>query len=456
MLDLSNSENLMKNLDELTDDEELALTLNELYPADLAEIFRNLSCEERHKYFNLLAEDKAAAVIEELSPQLQVELLGSIEQEKAARIIFSMPHDSVADVLGDLSDEDTELYLAKLPTRVSSQIRELMSYEEDTAGGIMNSEVLKVNKDMSVGETLEYTRAKAETTNIDFYYIYVVDNLNRLLGVLSLRALITSPTDLKVEQIMKTDIIRVNVHDDQEIVADTLMKYGFLALPVVDNSEKLKGIITWDDAQEVTEEETTEDIYASSGISTDVLDDEDDILSAKISKAVKARTPWLLVTLVGEFVAVNVANHFDHTLHALPVIAIFMPLLAGLGGNIGTQSITLMVRGLSTGQVALNEVMHHLFRELKVGFSIGLLFGVMVALTTWGWKNNIVLGAVVGVAMMTNMTLATILGTITPFVLKRFGVDPAVASGPFIATAIDVIGLANYFMLVSLTLKYLV
>jgi magnesium transporter len=319
----------------------------------------------------------------------------------------------------------------------------------------MNSEVLTVDKDMTVEEALSYIRIKAETDKIDLYYLYVVDKFNHLLGVVSLRELITSHPSVKIEEIMITDIIRVTIDEEQEHVANTLHKYALLAVPVVDHYGRLKGIVTWDDARWVAEEETTEEIYASSGISTDIID-EDEILSGHIIKAIRARTPWLFITLLGEFVAVNVANYFDSTLHALPIIAIFMPLLAGLGGNIGTQSITLMVRGLSTGQVNLNSAFHHIFRELRVGLIIGVLFGVMVALFTWNWKNNFVFGSVVGLSMIANMTLATLLGTVTPFVLKKINVDPAVASGPVIATTIDVIGLAVYFSLVTVSLKYLI
>ena len=207
-------------------------------------------------------------------------------------------------------------------------------------------------------------------------------------------------------------------------------------------------MITWDDVQDIVEEETTEEIYTSSGISTDVVD-EDEILSGNISKAIRARTPWLFITLIGEFLAVHVGNHYSSTLHAVPIIAIFMPLLAGLGGNIGTQSITLMVRGLSTGQVTLSSATHHIFREMLVGLIIGAFFGLFVALVTWGWRENVYLGLVVGLSMTINMTMATIIGTFTPFALKSFKIDPAVASGPVIATTIDVMGLTVYFTLVT-------
>jgi len=454
LLNLENATQRIRDILKSDDDKLIREELNNLHSADLAEIFDHLSSEERIKAFNYLTEECAADLLEELPAQFQVEILEEINEEKAARIILRMPHDSVADVLGDLTDSETEAYLNKLPARVSSQIRELLSYKEDTAGGIMNSEVITVEKDMTVEEALSYIRIKAETDKIDLYYVYVVDKFNHLCGVLSLRELITSPQYIKIEDIMITDIFKVNVDDDQEIVADTLMKYGFLAIPVVDHYGKLKGIVTWDDAQEISEEETTEEIYASSGISTDIID-EDEILSGHMFNAIRARLPWLFITLIGEFFAVNVAHHFDTTLHAIPIIAIFMPLLAGLGGNIGTQSITLMVRGLSTGQVNMSTAFHHIFRELRIGLFIGILFGLMVAVFTWNWQNSVVLGSVVGLAMAINMTLATVIGTVTPFILKKLKIDPAVASGPVIATTIDVLGLAVYFTLVTYSLHYL-
>ncbi|MCQ2958316.1 MAG: magnesium transporter, partial [Candidatus Gastranaerophilales bacterium] len=429
--------------------------LDNLHYADIAEIFEELSEDERLLCFNVLPLDDEAELLEFLSPQIQVEILSEIDEEKASNIILKMPHDSVADVLGDLEDSDSENYLNKLPERISNQIRELLSYPEDSAGGIMNSDVLTVDKDMTVDEVISFLRIKAETDKVEFLYVYVTDKAGHLLGVLSLRSLFTTPLYVKVEDIMIQDLVKVNVDDDQEVAAETLSKYGILAVPVVDHYGKLKGIVTWDDAQDVVEEETTEEILQSSGIATGNLD-EDEILDGAIFPAVKARTPWLLITLVGEFVAAIVAKYFDHTLTILPLTAIFIPLLAGLGGNIGTQSITLMVRGLSTGQVTLSDAFEQIWRETKVGILIGAVFGVITAIITCGWHHNIILGVVVGLAMTINMMIATIIGTVTPFVLKKINIDPAIASGPVIATTIDVLGLAVYFALVTASLQWLV
>ena len=455
MLNIENTIERLKDIIFQEDADILREELDNLHYADIAEIFEELDEEERFKAFDVLPEDDAAELLEFLSPQIQVEILSELDEEKASRLILKMPHDSVADVLGDLEDSDSENYLNKLPERISNQIRELLSYPEDSAGGIMNSEVITVDKDMTVDDVVSFLRIKAETDKVELLYVYVTDKSGHLLGVLSLRSLFTTPPYVKVEDIMIKDLVKVHVDDDQEVAAETLSKYGILAVPVVDHYGKLKGIVTWDDAQEVVEEETTEEILQSSGIATDVVD-EDEILEGPLFMAIRARTPWLLITLVGEFVAVAVAKYYQVTLTVLPITAIFIPLLAGLGGNIGTQSITLMVRGLSTGQVTLTDAFHQIFREMRIGIAIGAAFGVVASLITFGWQHNIVIGIVVGVAMALNMSLATIIGTVTPFILKRINIDPAIASGPVIATTIDVLGLAVYFSLVTFSLRWLV
>lgn len=452
--EMLNIENTVERIREIIDDnniQQLQEELDGFHSADLADIFPELKTEERLLCFRNINEEKAADMIEYLTPQLQVEILGDIDEELASRIISKLPHDSAADVLGDMEDDESETYLDKLPDKFSAEVRELLTYNEDTAGGIMTPVVMTVNVDMTVEEVLSSIRIQAEEDNMELYYIYVVDKQNHLLGVISLRKLLTSPIHQKVEEIMMKDIVALHVDDYQDYIADIFMKYQYNAMPVVDLYNRLKGMITWDDVQDIVEEETTEEIYTSSGISTDVVD-EDEILSGNILKAVRARTPWLFITLIGEFVAVHVGNHFGATLHAVPIIAIFMPLLAGLGGNIGTQSITLMVRGLSTGQVTLSSAFHHICREMLVGLFIGSVFGIFVALVTWGWRENIYLGLVVGLSMLINMTMATIIGTFTPFALKSFKIDPAVASGPVIATTIDIIGLSIYFTLVTMFL----
>lgn len=453
-----NIQSIVERIREIIDDEnskQLKETLDGFHAADLVDIFIELNPQERLACFKQLEEEKASDLLEYLPPQLQVELLGEIDEELASRLIAKMPHDEAADVLGDMEEDESESYLDKLPHKFSSEVRELLTYNEESAGGIMNPVVLTVSADSDVKDVLDTIRIKAEKDNLDLYYVYVVDKQNHLLGVASLRKLLTSPIRKKITEIMIRDLVKLHVDDRQDYIADEFMKYQFNALPVVDLYNRLKGIVTWDDVQDIVEEETTDEIYTSSGIATDMVEDEDDIITGRLLHAVKARTPWLFITLIGEFVAVNVANHFDATLHAFPIIAIFMPLLAGLGGNIGTQSITLIVRGLSTGQISLKSAVHHMMRETAIGLLIGILFGVLVSVVTWGWQHSIGLGVVVGLSMMINMMCATLIGTCTPFVLKKIKIDPAIASGPVIATTIDVVGLFVYFSLATLYLIHI-
>lgn len=452
-----NIESIVERIREIIDDEnskQLKETVDGFHAADLVDIFEELNPQERLACFKQIEEEKASDLLEYLPPQLQVELLGEIDEELASRLLASMPHDDAADILGDMEEDESESYLDKLPRKFSSEIRELMTYNEESAGGIMNPVVLTVNADSDVKDVLDTIRHKAEEDNLDLYYVYVVDKHKHLLGVASLRKLLTSPIRQKITEIMTTDIVKLHVDDRQDHIANEFVKYQFNALPVVDLYNRLKGIITWDDAQDIVEEETTEEIYTSSGIATELVEDEDDILTGNIFHAVKARTPWLFITLIGEFIAVNVAHHFDHTFEMLPVIAIFMPLLMGLGGNIGIQSITLIVRGLSTGQISLKTAFHHILRETGVGLVIGLLFGVLVTLVTWGWQHSIQLGIIIGLSMIINMMCATLIGTCTPFVLKKLKIDPAIASGPVIATTIDVVGLFVYFSLATIYLVH--
>ncbi len=449
---MQNLENTVDRIQELIDtdtEQQLRDELNTYHEADLADIFQQLKPEERLSCFTKLDEEKAADVLEYLPPQLQVEILGEIDETLASRLISKLPHDEAADVLGDMEDDESQTYLDKLPEKFSSEIRELLTYNDDTAGGIMNPKVLTVGYSMSVKDALDTIRIKAEEESMELYYVYVVDKHNHLLGVVSLRTLLTSPVNLSIADIMIKDIVKVHVDDYQGHIADIFMKYQFNALPVVDLYDHIKGIVTWDDVQDVVEEETTDEILTSSGIVTDLGDDDDDVLTGSIGHAIKARTPWLFITLIGEFIAVSITSKYDHTFTALPIIAAFMPLLAGLGGNIGTQSITLMVRGMSTGQVTLHSSWHYIWRETLTGISIGFIFGLFVSLVTWKWQHNIELGIIVGLAMALNMTIATMIGTCTPLVLKKMKIDPAVASGPVIATTIDVIGLAVYLTLVT-------
>lgn len=433
----------------------LSMELNAMHPADVAEVFRELTTEERKACFDFLNVEQAGEVVENLDFDLMVETMAQVDTDKLVTILQLMPSDEAVDVLNEFPDERVYEIIRKMPDlKQASNLKELLTYPEDTAGGIMSSEYVKIYADMTAEETLNYLRIKAEKDTTSFYYLYVVDRHDHLLGVLGLRALITSPAYMKVDQIMVPDVISVNHYEDKSVVADWIQKYQFLSIPVVDNTGRLKGIITWDDAAEVLEEELTDEFYTSSGLSTEAFYTEE-LLAGKLTTAVKSRTPWLLITMLGSFLAVLVGDSFSDTLHAVPLLAIFIPLLGGVGGNVGTQSSALIVRGLATGHATLDKAFMHVFKQFCVGAMIGIIIGVVVGTMVGFWKGNPWFGLIIGAGLLGNITVAATLGTLVPFLFKRINVDPAIASGPFITTAIDVTGLSIYFGLASYALQYL-
>lgn len=433
----------------------LTLLLSEMHPADVAETFRELTAAEREICFDVLDPESAGAVIEDLDFDVMVETMTHMDTERLVPILQLMPSDEAVDVLNELPDERVYEIIRKMPDlKHASNLRELLAYPEDTAGGIMSSEFVKIYADMTAEDTLNYLRIKAEQETINFYYLYVVDRHDHLVGVLGLRTLITAPPYMTVDQIMTPEVISVNHYDDQSVVADRIQKYEILAVPVVDNAGRLKGIVTWDDAAEIMEEELTDEFYTSSGLSTEEFYTEE-LLAGKLVTAVKSRTPWLMVTMLGSFVAVLVGDSFSNTIHTVPILAIFIPLLGGLGGNVGTQCSALIVRGLATGHASLDKAFLHVIKQFRVGALIGIIIGTLVGTLVGLWKGNPWFGLIIGGGLLGNITVAATLGTLVPFVFKRINVDPAIASGPFITTAIDVTGLSIYFGLATFALRYL-
>lgn len=446
--------NKIKDLLNEIDDSSLRQEINELHPADIYEVFLEISPEERSRCFALLDTETAGDLLDELDVALQTELFEQLDLKSVLEILELMPNDAVVDLLGVIPAEKAEYIIKNLPHKESIEIRELMQYPEDTAGGIMTSEYLKLISDMSVGETIDFLRMRAEAGNIEFHYLYIVDRSDVLVGVVGLRSLITSPSYITVKEIMEKDVITVNVMDDQELVASVMQKYDFLLMPVVDDYGKLKGIITWDDAQEVIEEEITEDFYTSSGIQVHDNVYVEDIIRGKLSTEVKARFVWLLVSLLAGFGAVIVGKLHSNTLNALPIIAIFTPLITGLAGNTGTQSLTMIVRALYTGDILLSDAFKYILRELRAGLIMGGLFGIIVTIISYTVTDNYVLPIIVGISMMLTITLGATLGTIVPFILKKINFDPTIASGPIIATGLDVAGIAIYLGMADLMLRY--
>ena len=422
---------------------ELNLYLEDIHSADIVEIIMELEEENRKKLISVLSWDKISDVLEEVETPVFINLKRMILEE--------MGQDDVVDLIASLDDALQKELLSLLNREEASKLKELLGYGNDTAGGIMTKDYIAVKKDISVYQAIEEVRIQASEAET-VYYVYVVDQEERLVGVLSLRELIITKSNKIIEEIMQEQVIKVNVGTDQEEVAKMVAKYNLIAIPVVDDYDIIKGIITVDDIIDVIESEATEDIYKFAGTNEGEYKMEDSF-PKRIWASVSSRLPWLVVTVFGGILSAKIIGGFESTLNSNTAIAYFIPLLAGMGGNVGTQSSTLTVRGLATGQIDSKEVLKIVLHEFSVGFSVGLVCSLMVAVLTFVLQGEMLLSLIIGVSMWANMITAATIGTLVPLIFKRVGVDPAVASAPFISTTIDITGISIYFTLTTILMS---
>ena len=423
--------------------------LGDFQPADVAEIIAELDPAQRGDVFELLDEDTAALVLDMLDTPVISSLFERLTPSKLAVILNEMSSDDAADLLGGLPEGQRESLLGLMQTEEADDIQELLEYDSKTAGGIMATEYVAVPQDISTGRAIEVLRETAPDAET-VYYVYVVDKKNRLVGVITLRELIVTAPETPIEEIMHRNVISVSVDMDQEDVAEVVSKYNFLAVPVIDKDNSLLGIVTVDDIIDVIYEEATEDFFLLGG-STEPAEDGKSFLVS----ALQSRLPWLLITMVEGLLAGRVLHGLERELSAVVALAFFIPLLTGMGGNVGTQSATIAVRGLATGQIETKDVFRISLREAGAGTILGMINGGIVALVAYFWQNNFILGLIVGLAMVGNMTTAALMGTLVPIFFKRVGIDPAVASAPFITASIDITGLLIYSALASMLIGFL-
>jgi len=428
--------------------------LSTLQPADIAEVLDELEQEEQHWVLSLLDSETAALVINELEPDHGGELLGQLKEERALEILEEMSSDDAADLLSELSDQDQNRYLDMLESEDQQDVRELMTYEEDTAGGLMTVDYVAIREDITAARAIEVLRETAPDAET-VYYVYVINLINQLVGVISLRELIIASPEAYIRDIMRRNVVSVPVHMDQEEVARIVSKYDFLAVPVVDEDKSLMGIITFDDVIDVIHEEATEDLYRLAGAPGEDEEYEEDEFFARIKSSLRARLPWLFITMIGGLISGQVLSRFSGQISAVVALAFFIPLLTGMGGNVGTQCSTVTVRGIATGQIKTDDIYRVILRESIVGLAIGVVLGLVVGVIASWWQSKPMLGVVVGLAMIGNMFTAATVGTLVPLVFRRVGIDPAVASAPFISTAIDITGLVIYSTLATVLIAYL-
>ncbi len=421
------------------------------HPSDLAELVDELGDEQKKELFGLLSDEDAALIIQEMEDFDQVSLLRLLTRHRASAILREMSADDATDLVGELPEEEARELLALIDEE-AEEIKGLLKYPEDTAGGLMTTEFIALPEDIPVEEAIARLREVAPDAEI-VYYVYVVDVQTKLSGVLSLRDLIAADDGTLLRDIMFRNIISVQVEMDQEEVARVVSRYDLLAVPVVDGDNRLLGIITVDDILDVIEEEATEDIYRLTGTGevTGV-----DILQASVFGLARKRMPWLLISLMGGLLSGSVIGAFENTLETIVILAVFIPVIMDMGGNVGTQSSTLFVRGLATGEIGPAEVWRYFFRETRVGLTIGLVNGIFVSVVATLWQGMPLLGVVVGVAMFSTITLAALIGTLVPMFFNHYGIDPAITAGPFVTTIKDVTGLLIYFWIATAFMEHLI
>ncbi|NOZ85368.1 MAG: magnesium transporter [Deltaproteobacteria bacterium] len=411
---------------------------------DLAHLFRFLGEHERRQVLKVLGDkEKQAELISELDVNLAVELISQLNPEESAEILAYVPNDDVADILGELDEEDAETILSRMKAKEQEQVSQLMHYQEDTAGGIMSPDFFALQESCTTQEAIERLR---NATDVEMaFYIYVQDEHGHLVGVCSLRQLVVTKPDVPLSEIMVTSVIRVNTETDQEEVARLVHMYGFLALPVVDEHNVLVGIVTVDDVIDVIKEEATEDILKMAGAGEDLTQDLSPI------RAIRGRLPWLFAAWLGEIASVWVIGSNQAALRKVAILASFIPVIMAMGGNVGNQAATLVVRGLALGRINVGQLGRVLGRQSLIGVVLGIFFGGLLALVALLFFGKEMGGSlvdipfVVGAAICIQMTLAAFIGTMLPMIFEKLKVDPAVATAPFLSTSMDFIGILVYF-----------
>lgn len=419
--------------------------IDDMRAADLADLIEHLDPEERLFIFNLLEPDGAGEVLVEIETPVQERILKDLDNQAITEIVQGLDSDDAADLVGDLPDDRAREIIKRVGDEVSGELGKLLPYPEDTAGGIMALEFVAVKADASVRDAIDIIREKrGEVENL--YYIWVVDDLGKLVGVISLKNLVLELTDRKISDIMNPEVISVHVDTDQEEVAHLVKKYDLVAIPVVGDDHRLVGRITHDDIIDVIDEEADEDISLMAG----VIDQE--ITEESALKISRARLPWLIAGLFGGIIAAAVINQFESSLEKVLALSFFFPVIMAMGGSTGTQAATIVVRGLATGDIGLMHIGKRLWMEMRVALVNALVCGIILALIVGTWVSDYGLGSVVGLALVLIIVNAGVIGSAVPMALKKWNVDPALATGPFVTTSNDILSLLIYLGLVTIYL----
>ncbi len=420
------------------------------HPYDQASFFKELEKEDQERVFHFLAPEEIAELFEhlEMEDRDYQELFARLLPSYVADIFTHMSTDDAADILNALEKKQAIGYIALMPLEAASNVKALMDYEEETAGSIMTLEYVSLYSHMTVSSAMSLLKAEAPNAET-IYYVYVVDEQKHLVGVVSLRSLIVSDDNTLIAEIMNDSVYSVSVSRSREYAARKMRDYDFLALPVVDFKQRLIGIITIDDIVDVLEEEASDDYSKLAAVSNMDTVDQHPVTAAK------KRLPWLIILLfLGMFTA-SLIGRFEETLNKVSILAVFIPLIAGMAGNTGTQALAVAVRGIATGELEKENKFKLIMREAGTGLITGGVCGILVTLVVYIWKGNFYLGLLVGASILGTLIVATIAGSIIPILMNKLKIDPAVASGPFITTLNDIISILIYFGMATMFMGFL-
>ena len=420
--------------------------LTEIHAADIAEIYEAIELEQAHFLHNIIEDEKGADILMELEDDLRDQLLDNLSpKEIAEEVLENLESDDAADIVSELPQEVKEEVLSHLEdVEHASDIADLLNYPEDTAGGLMAKELIKVNKNWTVMRCVREMRKQAE--NVSFVYtIYVVDDNDILAGTLSLKKLLLTDAKTIISEIYKEDIIMINANEDNEEVGNIMNKYDLIVLPVVNDLGQLIGRITVDDVMEVIKEEAEKDYQMASGISEDVES------SDSIWTLTRARLPWLVIGMIGGLLGAKVIGIFD--IEKNYQMAFFIPLIAAMGGNVGVQSAAIVVQGLAGGSIEFNGTFKRLIKELGVALVNGIICSSIIYIATFLLGYGVWLSATVSIALLAVIIFAALFGTFIPLTLDKYKIDPALATGPFITTVNDILGLFIYFLIGQMILS---
>ncbi|MGH1365239.1 MAG: magnesium transporter [Calditrichia bacterium] len=444
----NNVEDILEDIHYLLESDQLDFLRNilaDMHVADISDLVESLDADSRYKVFSLISQDSASDVLADLEDVAKEDILEELDSSEIAELVSEMDSDDAVDIVSELDSHIANEVLDKVDEEAIEDIRELLKYPEDTAGGIMAKEYVSIEVNWTVQQAIEQLRKASERVD-DIYLCYVVDRFGLLLGTVSLKELILAEEATPIHSIVDEEIFAVTADTDQEEVAQLFEKYDLISSPVIDSEKRLIGRITIDDILDVINEEADEDLARIAGIG------EEEILEDSSLRIVQARLPWLLISFVGEIISALVMQMYSMTIQQVLASAFFIPVVMAMGGSIGQQSGIIVVRGLATGEINPRDIWRRVSRETRSALISGSVIAALIFCVVMLWQKDINLASVLAGTLLIVMLNASMFGAIIPFVFKRFNIDPAIASGPFVTTFNDVIGLLIYFGLLTLAI----